>query len=61
MKFRFEKTQYGWDCYAKQGNAYRYFGHFLTQREANASWIEERRDERHEARLIWIEQGGNIG
>lgn len=43
MKFRFEKTPFGWDCYAKQGNAYRYFGHFLTQREARETFAHELR------------------
>jgi len=43
MKFRFERTQYGWRCYAKQGAAYRYFGHFLTQREARDVFAFEQR------------------
>jgi len=34
MKIRFEKTQYGWKAYRKQGNAYIYFGHFYTQKDA---------------------------
>ena len=43
MKFRFERTQYGWSCYAKQGAAYQYFGHFLTQREAKERFAFEGR------------------
>lgn len=31
---RFERTQYGWKAYKRHGNAYIYFGHFRTQREA---------------------------
>jgi hypothetical protein len=34
MKIRFEKTQYGWRAYARKGNAFIYFGHFRTQRDA---------------------------
>ena len=41
MKFRFERTQYGWSCYAKRGAAYQYFGHFLTQREARETFAHE--------------------
>jgi hypothetical protein len=63
MKFRFERTQFGWSCYAKQGNAYQYFGHFLTQREARDVFACRKDSGRaqHEARLLWIQQGGNIG
>ena len=43
MKFRFEKTPFGWDCYAKQGHASRSFGHFLTQREARDVFAFEQR------------------
>lgn len=31
---RFEKTDFGWRAFKKEGDAYVYFGHFLTQREA---------------------------
>jgi len=41
MKFQFEQTPYGWDCYAKQGSDYRYFGHFLTKSEAEETFAHE--------------------
>ena len=39
--FRFEKTAYGWKAYKKQGNAFIYFGHFYTKKEAKAAAINE--------------------
>lgn len=32
--YRFEKTNFGWNTYVKRGNAYVYFGHFYTQKDA---------------------------
>lgn len=34
MKIRFKKTAFGWKAYARHGNAFIYFGHFRTQRDA---------------------------
>lgn len=34
MIVKFERTQFGWRAYVKQGRAWVYFGHFYTQREA---------------------------
>ncbi len=41
-KFRFQRTQFGWQAFCKQGNAYIYFGHFYTQRKAKESWVEKK-------------------
>lgn len=41
-KFRFEKTQFGWKAYQRSGNAYVYFGHFYTQREAREALVRDR-------------------
>lgn len=40
MKFRFEKTDFGWKAYALVKGAYIYFGHFYTQKEARKTWSE---------------------
>ena len=37
MKFRFEKTDYGWKAYFLKNNAYIYFGHFDTKKRAKES------------------------
>jgi len=34
MNIRFERTSFGWKAYYRRGNAFVYFGHFRTQREA---------------------------
>lgn len=34
---RFERTDFGWRAYVRRGDAYVYFGHFYTQREARAA------------------------
>ena len=42
-KMRFEKTEFGYRAYAQRGNAFIYFGHFRTQKEAkriNQEFIE---------------------
>jgi len=37
--FRFERTDCGWRAYVRRGDAYVYFGHFYTQRDARAAWF----------------------
>lgn len=39
MKFRVEKTQFGWDVYQRRGDAYVFVGHFRTRREAREHLI----------------------
>jgi len=39
---RFERTQYGWRAFARKDNAYIYFGHFRTQREAREALARAR-------------------
>jgi hypothetical protein len=39
--FRFEKTNFGWKAYKKQGNCFVYFGHFKTQKEAKIASFQE--------------------
>ena len=34
MKFRYEKTDYGWKAYFLKDNAYIYFGHYQTIKRA---------------------------
>jgi len=34
MKFRYEKTDYGWKAYFLKTNAYIYFGHYQTKQRA---------------------------
>ena len=45
--FRFEKTAYGWKAYKKQGNAFIYFGHFYTKKEAKAAAVNELLEANH--------------
>ena len=39
--YRFEKTDYGWNCWKKQGNAYIYHGHYKTKEQAKEAGIEQ--------------------
>ena len=34
MKFKYEKTDYGWKAYFLKNNAYIYFGHYQTKKSA---------------------------
>ena len=34
IKFRWEKTNYGFNVWAKKSNVYVYFGHFTTKKRA---------------------------
>lgn len=51
--FRFERTDHGYRAFVRRGNAYVYFGHFLTQRAAREAWDEtlQRHDTDHA--VIW--------
>ena len=39
-KYRFEKSNYGYLAHKKEGNAYIFFGHFRTKKEAVLAAIE---------------------
>jgi len=38
MKFRYEKTDYGWKAYFLKNNVYIYFGHYQTIRMAKEAF-----------------------
>lgn len=33
-KFRYERTNFGFHCWQRNGSEYIYFGHFMTKKEA---------------------------
>jgi hypothetical protein len=39
--WRFEKTDFGWNAYKKHCDAFIYFGHFQTQKDAKAAAAAE--------------------